>query len=103
MDVLGHWAPDAAEWDAVTAAIAKDRDLSGIPYPARALAFSALEALADRDRAAVEALKRIRDHGQTHDEPCWAVYDGVCASTMQEIARATLAALGSQAAPEASR
>jgi hypothetical protein len=38
------------------------------------------------------ALERIRDHGQTHDEPCWALHQGDCAEVMQELARAALAA-----------
>lgn len=37
-----------------------------------------------------EALQRIRDHGDTHEEPCWALHNGDCADTMQEIARAAL-------------
>jgi hypothetical protein len=37
-------------------------------------------------------LRRIRDHGQTHEEPCWALHKGDCADTMQELARAALAA-----------
>jgi hypothetical protein len=37
-----------------------------------------------------DALRRIRDHGETHDEPCWAIHNGDCADTMQEIARAAL-------------
>jgi hypothetical protein len=45
---------------------------------------------ADTYREAVEALRRIRDHGQTHDEPCWALHRGDCADTMQEIARSAL-------------
>jgi hypothetical protein len=43
-------------------------------------------------RVLEEALKRIRDHGETHDEPCWALHKGDCADKMQEIARAALAA-----------
>lgn len=39
----------------------------------------------------VEALQRILDHGQTHDEPCHAIHNGDCADVFQEIARATLA------------
>jgi hypothetical protein len=38
------------------------------------------------------ALERIRDHGNTHDEPCWAIHNGDCADKMQEIARAALEA-----------
>lgn len=38
-----------------------------------------------------DALQRILDHGQTHDEPCHALHNGDCADVMQEIARATLA------------
>jgi hypothetical protein len=53
------WTPDPAEWDAVTAAIEKDRDLSGIPYPVRALAFSALQALAERGRVAVADAEKL--------------------------------------------
>lgn len=37
-----------------------------------------------------EALERIRDHGLTHDKPCWAIHRGDCADAMQEIARAAL-------------
>jgi hypothetical protein len=51
---------------------------------------------ADAYRGAVEALERIRDHGQTHDEPCYAITNGDCADVMQEIARATLAPRGGQ-------
>jgi hypothetical protein len=53
-----------------------------------------LEAVRRQLRGAVEALRRIRDHGQTHDEPCWALHRGDCADAMQEIARS---ALGGQA------
>jgi hypothetical protein len=56
MTVIRRWTPDPAEWDAVTKAIEKDRDLSAIPYPSKALAFSALKALADRDRGAIDRL-----------------------------------------------
>jgi hypothetical protein len=41
-----------------------------------------------------EALERIRDHGKTHKEPCWALHKGDCADAMQEIARAVLADSG---------
>lgn len=45
------------------------------------------QAEADHYRAALE---RIRDHGETHDEPCYALHNGDCADAMQEIARAAL-------------
>ena len=38
------------------------------------------------------ALRRIRDHGETHEEQCWALHKGDCADRMQEIARVALAA-----------
>jgi hypothetical protein len=45
-----------------------------------------------RERAgrAETALRRIRDHGQTHDEPCWKIANGDCADVMQEIARSVI-------------
>lgn len=46
-------------------------------------------------KQAREALERIRDHGNTHEEPCYAIHNGDCADVFQEIARATLAALSS--------
>jgi hypothetical protein len=42
---------------------------------------------AERLRAALTA---IRDHGQTHDQPCYAITNGDCADVMQEIARTAL-------------
>lgn len=48
------------------------------------------EVRAERDRLRA-ALTSILNHGQTHDEPCWALHGGDCADTMQEIARAALA------------
>jgi hypothetical protein len=46
--------------------------------------------LEERVEALEYALRRIRDHGQTHDEPCYAIANGDCADVMQEIARAAL-------------
>jgi len=60
MDVLAHWEPDPDEWRAVTEAIKHERDLSGIPYPPEALAYSALQALAHRDRGAVDVIEAAR-------------------------------------------
>jgi len=86
---MSHWMPDPAEWDAVTKAIEKDRDLSAIPYPAKALAFSALEALANRDRGAVGTLERIADSN--------AALDGAAqAAAFRRMAKAALATHGGQ-------
>lgn len=45
-----------------------------------------------------EALVAIRDHGETHDQPCHALHRGDCADAMQEIARAALAAVNNDPA-----
>lgn len=61
---------------------------------------------ADRDEARAEvrrlreALRIIRDHGQTDDLPCHAIVDGDCVDFMRETARATLAALQQNHKPE---
>ena len=39
-----------------------------------------------------EALEYIRDHGNTHGQPCWALHQGDCAEVMQEAAKAALGA-----------
>jgi hypothetical protein len=51
-------------------------------------------------RLYADALRRIRDHGETHDEPCWALHNGDCADVMQEIARAALAEFTEGVAPD---
>ena len=50
------------------------------------------DAAVARCDALRKALKRIRDHGETHDEPCWALHlhRGDCADAMQKIARQAL-------------
>lgn len=53
--------------------------------------FASWEAAVARVRELEAALQRIRDHGQTHDEPCYAIHNGDCADVFQEIARAVLA------------
>jgi hypothetical protein len=47
--------------------------------------------LTNREVAELEtALRRIRDHGQTHEEPCWKITNGDCADVMREIARSVI-------------
>lgn len=53
--------------------------------------FGSWDEAVARVRELEAALQRILDHGQTHDEPCWALHNGDCADVFQEIARAVLA------------
>jgi hypothetical protein len=45
-----------------------------------------LERVAKLERA----LEAIRDHGETHDQPCYAITNGDCADVMQDIAQEAL-------------
>jgi hypothetical protein len=51
---------------------------------------SRIAALMEENERMRAALQRILNHGNTHDEPCWAIHNGDCADVFQEIARVTL-------------
>jgi hypothetical protein len=51
---------------------------------------SGFETVADYAVSLEYALRRILDHGKTHEEPCWALHSGDCADVFQEIARVAL-------------
>lgn len=52
------------------------------------------QQLHGQNEALREAFQRILDHGETHDEPCWALHNGDCADVFREIARSALRVKG---------
>lgn len=84
--------PQATEWDYNTLPEGEGEGLCWREWDksqceGAAPSPESLQAERDRYRQALEA---IRDHGKTHDQPCWAISNGDCADVMQEIARSAL-------------